>query len=407
MEKVNGISIQSDWLNDLVKVSDLIYYEGPLLSHYQSFSGEDYLFYWVDTNELYNRWLIFNISIAKLQDYLNRKISLYTLFTEIDNDLVYKVDIDKEITYHNFELLYIHELPESYLPNKNSYYSFEPIKQQVDLDSYSKKYSQGILQAYFGNSDKVGYGTIDADLFANSLIQLVAINKGLKKDFINKRKQSNKDNQQKVDLGLLNQATTFQYIGHTRNSFGALFKSIDNEISFPDTQTTEDLFADYVIGFYESSNNPDKFKEYIATLDKKVVNSYKILLKTITAAKTNFKLNYVNANSEQYISSDINYKQAFEILKNLESLEFTDTVDIKITGRFTALNLKTGLYEFEDFEDESNKSKGHLDKDRLEMAYKIKWDKIYDVIIKRKEELKTGAKEPKITDLLISFVEQS
>ena len=35
--------------------------------------------------------------------------------------------------------IYIYELPESYLPNKNSLYSFEPLKQQVDLSSYTWK----------------------------------------------------------------------------------------------------------------------------------------------------------------------------------------------------------------------------------------------------------------------------
>jgi hypothetical protein len=406
MEKVNGISIKSDWIYDLVKVSDLIYYDGPLLSHYQSLSGEDYLFYWVDTDENYNRWLIINISIIKLQDYLNKKISLYQLITELDAGLVYKVDIDKEIQYHNFELLYIHELPESYLPNKNSLYSFEPLEKQIDLGSYSKKHNQGIFQAYFGNSEKVGYGTIDAELWANSLIQFVAINKGLKKDYINKMKSKAKEDSIKIDIALLKGASTFQYIGNTRNSFGALFKSIGNEISFPGTKSAEDKFVEFIIGFYESSNNIEEFKSYISTLDKKVVNSYRSLLKTITGAKTNFKLNYVNAISEQVINSDIDYKKAKFILQNLELLEFSDTDDIKITGRFTALNLKTGHYEFEDFEDETNRSKGYLDNDRLEMAYRIKWDKTYDVIIKRKEELKTGSKEPKHTDLLISFVEQ-
>lgn len=406
METVKGIPIKSDWLKDLVKVSDLIYYDGPLLSHYQSLSGEDYLFYWVDTDDTFNRWLIINISIVKLQDYLNRKISLLNLITELDAGLVYKVDIDNDIQYHNFELLYIHELPESYLPNKNSFYSFEPLKQQVDLSSYSKKHNQGIFQAYFGNSEKVGYGTIDAELWANSLIQFVAINKGLKKDYINKAKRKAKEENIKIDTALLQGASTFHYIGNTRNSFGALFKPVGNEINFPGTKSTEDKFVEFVIGFYESSNNIEDFKAYISTLDKKVVNSYKSLLKTITGAKTNFKLNYVNAISEHFINSDIDYKKAKVILQNLETLEFSDTDDIKITGRFTALNLKTGHYEFEDFEDETNRSKGYLDSDRLEVAYKIKWDKTYDIIVKRKEELKTGSKDPKITDLLISFVEQ-
>ena len=94
-------------------------------------------------------------------------------------------------------------------------------------------------------------------------------------------------------------------------------------------------------------------------------------------------------------------------MNNLEILEFSDTNEIKITGKFTSLNLKTGHYEFEDFNDDSERSKGYLDNDRLQMAFQIEWNKIYNVIIKRKEELKTGSKEPKVTDLIISFVEQN
>ena len=407
MEKLNGISLKSEWLYNLVKISDLIYYDGPLLSHYQSATGEDYLFYWVDTDDQYNRWLLFNISIVKLQDYLNGKITLFDLITSIDSGLVYKVDIDEEIQYKNFEILYLNELPNSYLPTQKSFYSFERIKDQIDLDSYSKKYQQGVFQAYFGNSEKVGYGTIDADLFANSLIQFMAINKGLKKDYLNKSRKRAEVEKTKYNNVIAQRATTFKYVGNTRNSFGALFKPIGNEIIFPGTKTSEDNFVEYIIEFYESSKNIDEFKEYIETVDKKVVNSYKSLLKTVTGAKTDFKLNYVNAISEYSVESDINFKEAQQILNNLEILEFSDTNEIKITGKFTALNLKTGHYEFEDFNDDSERSKGYLDNDRLQMAFQIEWNKIYNVIIKRKEELKTGSKEPKVTDLIISFVEQN
>lgn len=407
MEELNGISLKSEWLYNLVKISDLIYYDGPLLSHYQSSTGEDYLFYWVDTDDQYNRWLLFNISIVKLQDYLNGKISLFDLITSIDSGLVYKVDIDEEIQYKNFEILYLNELPDTYLPTLKSFYSFERIKDQIDLDSYSKKYQQGVFQAYFGNSEKVGYGTIDADLFANSLIQFMAINKGLKKDYLNKSRKRAEVDKTKYNNDIAQRATTFKYVGNTRNSFGALFKPIGNEIIFPGTKTSEDNFVEYIIEFYESSKNIDEFKEYIETVDKKVVNSYKSLLKTVTGAKTDFKLNYVNAISEYSVESDINFKEAQQILNNLEILEFSDTNEIKITGKFTALNLKTGHYEFEDFNDDSERSKGYLDNDRLQMAFQIEWNKIYNVIIKRKEELKTGSKEPKVTDLIISFVEQN
>lgn len=37
--------------NDLRKVADLIYFDGPFLSHYVSKSGDNYLSYWVDCDE--------------------------------------------------------------------------------------------------------------------------------------------------------------------------------------------------------------------------------------------------------------------------------------------------------------------------------------------------------------------
>ena len=40
---------------DLRKVTDLIYFDGPFLSHYVSKSGDNYLSYWVDYNFFNNR----------------------------------------------------------------------------------------------------------------------------------------------------------------------------------------------------------------------------------------------------------------------------------------------------------------------------------------------------------------
>ena len=53
MKTINGFSINFDF-SKLIKVADLIYYDGPLLSHYVSNKGENYLFYWVDVDNEYN-----------------------------------------------------------------------------------------------------------------------------------------------------------------------------------------------------------------------------------------------------------------------------------------------------------------------------------------------------------------
>ena len=69
MKTINGFSINFDF-SKLIKVADLIYYDGPLLSHYVSNKGENYLFYWVDVDNEYNRWVVIRTDIFSIQQYL-------------------------------------------------------------------------------------------------------------------------------------------------------------------------------------------------------------------------------------------------------------------------------------------------------------------------------------------------
>ena len=52
---------------ELTKVSDLIYFDGPFLSHYVHKSGDNYLSYWVDCDDEFQRWLVFRVGITSLQ----------------------------------------------------------------------------------------------------------------------------------------------------------------------------------------------------------------------------------------------------------------------------------------------------------------------------------------------------
>lgn len=101
MEEVNGILLNSFPLKELIKVSDLIYFDGPLLSHFQTKNKDNYLFYWVDVNETHNRWLILRTSLDKLQAFVGKKISLLELVQHPDDNFLYKVDISANLNYEN------------------------------------------------------------------------------------------------------------------------------------------------------------------------------------------------------------------------------------------------------------------------------------------------------------------
>lgn len=126
MRKIEGYNIDYDF-SSFKKIADLIYFEGPLLSHYVSSKGDDYLFYWVDRDESDNRWLVFRVSLANLQKYIGKEITLRDLIESTNDGYLYIVDVNNDIKYHDVKLVQPTFLPEEYLPESDSYYAFTPI----------------------------------------------------------------------------------------------------------------------------------------------------------------------------------------------------------------------------------------------------------------------------------------
>ena len=126
MRKIEGYNIDYDF-SKFKKIADLIYFEGPLLSHYVSNKGDDYLFYWVDKDDCDNRWLVMRVSLQNLQKYMGQEITLRELIDNPNDGYLYSIDVNNDIIYHNVKLVQPSALPEEYLPEKESYYTFTPI----------------------------------------------------------------------------------------------------------------------------------------------------------------------------------------------------------------------------------------------------------------------------------------
>ncbi len=126
MKRIKGFDIQFDF-STFRKIADLIYFEGPLLSHYVSSKGDDYLFYWVDSDDNDNRWLVLRVSLVSLQKYMAREMTLRELIESPNDGFLYTVDVDDAINYHNVKLVQPADLPDDYLPATDSYYAFEPL----------------------------------------------------------------------------------------------------------------------------------------------------------------------------------------------------------------------------------------------------------------------------------------
>lgn len=122
MQSIKGTQLESDWKLDTVQVSDLIYYDGPLLSHRQDRDGNNYLYYWCDVDEECNRWLVIPTASEQIEQYLAGKKTLRSLITHPKDEVAYIIDIDDEGNYHNVKAIAISDLPEDYLPDSDAYH---------------------------------------------------------------------------------------------------------------------------------------------------------------------------------------------------------------------------------------------------------------------------------------------
>ena len=115
MRKIEGYNIEYDF-SGFRKIADLVYLDGPFLSHYVSSKGDDYLFYWVDKDDQDNRWLVLRVSLSSLQKYVGKELSLRELIDNPNDGYLYSVDVDNDVNYHDVKLIQPSAIPEDYLP---------------------------------------------------------------------------------------------------------------------------------------------------------------------------------------------------------------------------------------------------------------------------------------------------
>ncbi len=401
---VQGYRIPFDF-SKLIKVSDLISFDGPLLSHYMSDKGENYLFYWVEVDGYYNRWIVIRVDIFTIQKYLDKKITLHSIITNPNDGFVYIVDIDSDLKFHNNQLVLISDLPEIYTPTEDSYYNSEIID-DIDLVAISQKYSSGILEFHISGRD-VKYGSIPLYKFAPIIPKIEDMRKTMSARYIRRIKHGlnndlGNDAKRNIDREL-RLDTQYEYIYSLAGSVRIILKPINQQVSF--VSTYSDDFAHDIVSLLASGYNKDDISRFAELYDKNVLKKYNDLIVYLNEENLSLGVKWCNKNASKSFGKSISVGDSKIILSNLSDFEFDRSEDIELMGRFYSLNVKTGSYSFESSEGDDFKSAGYLDEDRRQMAFDISFSKIYKVTIHRKTSEAVGGKE-QIKDTIISFIEQ-
>ena len=146
MENISNFAFSSNHFpySNSKKISDLISYDGPILSHFQ-YKEKDILYLWVDSNDYHNRWLIFETDKNSFVNYLYKEISLKTLITTNSQDFLLLTDINDNLEPQFNSLIRKDLLPEIYLPIENSYFDYPIPAAYTSMDNTINQYSHALF----------------------------------------------------------------------------------------------------------------------------------------------------------------------------------------------------------------------------------------------------------------------
>lgn len=124
MEELKGYDIPFE-IKTLKHRADLIEQDGPLLSLYYNGKGDYYLFYWLDSDDRANRWMILRVSIESLYQYLSKQITLLQVIGNPSDNFVWITDIDTNGKQISTKALPVANIPTDYLPAEDSWFEFD------------------------------------------------------------------------------------------------------------------------------------------------------------------------------------------------------------------------------------------------------------------------------------------
>lgn len=382
MEPINGLKLPE--ITQFKKVADLIWFEGPLLSHFISPEKEDYLFYWADMDKdrCFEKWIIIQTNDYLINRYINKYISLRELMLKTLNGIAFSVEIDQNINYNNIFAFSIDSIKPNYLPEEDSFYEFEPVE-YYNVSNISQKNETGIMELKISGRH-INEGTMRLNQYSDAIDKVNDVINQMTNDFVENYLNSNyKSNEITQKLrNLMQENTSFDVLATAPGSFKIYLKPHTRQSQLTnDEKEVTDIFADEILNLLQSGieNNVVAFDHYDKLYKTDLIGKYFHLAKYIK--DNNFNLNFIwfNAGTKHIAYNKISPTDSENIIKNIINFRTKDPQEFSVEGYFTLLNVKTGLFILN--LDENNFYRGHYFSENKEPLKQIKFDRNYIVTL--------------------------
>jgi hypothetical protein len=412
--KINGFVIK-ELPFSLERVGDLMYYEGPLMSILKDNLGNAYLYDWVDSDDDNNRWLLYQITLSQLNDYINNKSSHFSLINNPVNDIVFVVDKNISGVVQNCFVCSPNKLPYDYLPETNIEFEkedsleLEEIINVFDLSSIdsrlesnvfdileeAKKSNEELINIHIKSSSrKVSYGKIYSSVLGKILLNYSNLNSATALNIYDTKAKIPKEDRpkrKKGELRSIKELGELEYLYAKAASFSVFLRPICKQTELFDDRTSSEKITQTVFNLFKASKNPDELKEFKSTLNEGMLHSYNTFLKEIKEDDISVNVQYANPVNNLIIKDSFTSRSAKTILNNLNLLEFESSKEIGVKGNFKALDSISTTFKFESFT--GDVYFGRFSKQLEEGIYKFNLQDYYQIKIKLDETKKSGTKK--------------
>ena len=161
MEDIQTVRTGEILLRNLfLRIGDLINIDGPLLTLFQDQKDASfYLYDWMDSDGVLNRWIIYKVLAEDVINYLSKTITHLDLFLKAERGIYYYTDIDPNKVFEH-EIYSLKFLPPNYSQTEGNLFDEEFCKdvQKILLFVSRAKATKDNENFYkASNSIKLGY----------------------------------------------------------------------------------------------------------------------------------------------------------------------------------------------------------------------------------------------------------
>jgi hypothetical protein len=110
-------------LKKQIKLFDIEYYDGPMLSLFREGKAAFYLYKWLDVEKNGHKWLVFKTNLDNVYDYIHQNMDEKTLIKKALDGQYTTVIIQPNLVYDQIKHFTGTSLPNSFLPASGCFFT--------------------------------------------------------------------------------------------------------------------------------------------------------------------------------------------------------------------------------------------------------------------------------------------